>query len=110
MKKCDDTRERSLIFLSEKTEADCSAKVIKKEIIKKKKTHLHTKKAFKTQKMIDTQTNKKKATTKIKNWRLVKDLLSLKKFTQKYLQVIELFKKTNLHTSRHKYKASFVLF
>ena len=64
MKKCDDTRERSLIFLSEKTEADCSAKVIKKEIIKKKKTHLHTKKAFKTQKMIDTQTNKKRRNNK----------------------------------------------
>lgn len=50
MKKCDDTRERSLIFLSEKTEADCSAKVIKKEIIKKKKTHLHTKKPSKHKK------------------------------------------------------------
>jgi len=29
----------------------------------------------------------------MKNWRLVKALRGLKKFTQKYLQVIELFKK-----------------
>ena len=35
---------------AKKTEADCSAKVIKKEIIKKKKTHLHTKKPSKHKK------------------------------------------------------------
>jgi len=59
VKKCDDTRERSLIFLrKKKTEADCSAKVIKKDYKKEENTHTH-KKAFKTQKMIDTQTEKK---------------------------------------------------
>ena len=35
---------------AKKTEADCSAKVIKKEIIKKKKTHIHTKKPSKHKK------------------------------------------------------------
>ena len=60
--------------------------------------------------MIDTQTNKKRRNNKNQKLEARQTLRSLKKFTQKYLQVIELFKKTNLHTSRHKYKASFVLF
>ena len=41
---------------AKKTEADCSAKVIKKRDYKKEKNTPTHKKAFKTQKMIDTQT------------------------------------------------------
>ena len=54
--------------------------MIKRDYKKEKNTHTH-KKAFKTQKMIDTQTEKKR---------------NNKNLLEKYLQVIELFKKTNL--------------
>ena len=50
---------------AKKTEADCSAKVIKKDYKKEENTHTH-KKAFKTQKMIDTQTKKKTQQQKLK--------------------------------------------
>jgi len=46
--------------------------------------------------MIDTQTNKKRRNNKNQKLEARQTLRSLKKFTQKYLQVIELFKKTNL--------------
>ena len=61
-----------------KTEADCSAKVIKRDYKKEKNTPTH-KKAFKTQKMIDTQTEKKNATTKI----YLKNICKLLSFSKK---------------------------
>jgi hypothetical protein len=52
--------------------------VIKRDYKKEKNTHTH-KKAFKTQKMIDTQTEKKNATTKI----YLKNICKLLSFSKK---------------------------